>query len=689
MPRINVDKASVNSMYSEDIIAVLQNMINDELTKDDEKVNTDFVDECVNALLEIEQDRDKTFAAIVPLFSKSDYLDIIGKKRSYFSRLNKTARAALVAAAVAATTITVNAAVEGITGVNLLREAGSRIQQTLDSWSGKNDEGIEQDVDNEGFGSEESTTAPVSESTTEETETTEPTSENTTENTSVTESTTNNNPTRSTTNNEQPTQSTTEKEPSSADEETTKQTTTETTTKRPRPYNTTTEAEPVIDDGEPSKPEKVTLKSLEASFDNFKFDYIYGESLSYDGLTLSAVYSNGTKKPVSLSDCDYTQSLNMNTTADYTLRVIYETCVVKIPITVRPDEETRGSEKCSNDDFDYLLTDKGAYITKYKGSSKHLDLTDIDGNSAYAIAADVFKDSDIITVYAPSVKKIFRNAFKNSKALSTADFENAEYIGESAFEGCEALESPSMSENATQLGKSAYKNSGIRSITVPSTLESVPASLCEGCSRLESVNLSNATAVENSAFEDCTALESITGLGAVKKIGSFAFYGDELAQIDEAPSALESVGDSALAYCKKMEIKALPSTVKEIGEYSFMYVTKLEKAEIPNGITKIPAGAFWGAHIKTLTLPDGLKAIEQAAFMSTVIKEVTIPESVERIESRGLYTLSKLKVTFEGSPDYIDESAFYSYRYLTFLARRDTTPIAYAEEHDIEYEIIE
>ena len=379
----------------------------------------------------------------------------------------------------------------------------------------------------------------------------------------------------------------------------------------------------------------------------------------------------------------------MNTTADYTLRVIYESCVVKIPITVRPDEETRGSDKCSNDDFEYFLTDKGAYITKYKGSSKNIDLSSVDSNEVYAIAAGVFENSDIETLYAPDVKKIFKNAFKNAKELTVANTQNAEYIGESAFEGCEKLGSASFSDNASTLGESAYKDSGIKSIRVPDGVSSVPKSLCEGCTKLETVELNGATKVESSAFEDCAALTQISGMGAVKEIGSFAFYGDELAEIDEAPSGLEKVGESGLAYCKKMAIKSLPDTLKEIDEYSFMYVTKLETAEIKNGITVIPAGAFQGSHIKTLTLPEGLTAIEQAAFMSTVIKEVTIPKTVKRIESRGLYALTRLTVKFEGNPEYIDEDAFYNYRYLKFLAHRDTKPIEYAEEHDIDYEIIE
>ncbi len=674
MQKVNIDRSSLNLLYSEDIISVLRDMISDELSKPDEKVNTEFVDECVNALLEIEQDRDKTFAVFIPLISGEEYLSAISGKKRYFKKLNRFTRAALIAAIAAASSITVNAAVEGVTGVNLLKEAGVRIQQTIDKFSGG---GIDHDYDD--FDEFERTLT----STTTETATSE--EESITESESETETTVSQ-PAQTNTSQSASTESTTH-QGTTKPEESEENPTQESTTKAKPDRNTTTSVEPdIVEPDTPTKPEKVTLKSLEASFNSFKFDYIYGEKLTYDGLTLKAVYSNGVKKPVALSDCDYTSSLNMNTTADYTLRVIYETCVVKIPITIRPDEETRGSEKRSNEDFDYLLTERGAYITKYKGNKKDLNLNDIDGNKVYAVAAGVFENSEIESVNAPEVKKVFRAAFKNAKSLKTASLPKAEYIGDSAFEGCEVLEAASMSENAKELGKSVYKNSGIKSITLPSQLKTAPASLCEGCTALESVDLGGAEKVESSAFEDCTKLTEIVGMGAVKEIGSFAFYGDELAEIDEAPSKLEKIGDSGLAYCKKMAIRTLPRTVKEIGEYSFMYVTRMESAEINKAITVIPAGAFQGTHLKTLYLYDGLKAIEQAAFMSTVIKEVTIPETVERIESRGLYSLTRMSVAFEGDTE-IDPDAFFNYSYLSFKVKRDTKPEEFAIMHDIDYEI--
>ena len=674
MSRINIDRTAFNTMCGDDIIAVLQEMIADELSKEEDKINTDYVDECVNALLEIEQDRDNTFKAFVPLLSSEEYLSIIEGKKHIFKKLNKYSKIAIIAAVAAASSVTVNAAVEGVTGINLIQEAGIKIQETFSRLSDdkkKSEVGEPSKSDD----AQEVTKAPEAEVTTEAQEEEEITASPVVETTvnkayqkpsvsSASESSEDNN---STTKPEQ---------------------TTSGGSKNNKPSDKSTTVKPAIPD-KPKDDTKIVLDSLEASFSNFKTDYIYGESLSYDGLTLTAVYSNGTRRNVPLSDCDYTSSLNMNVTADYTLRVIYKTCVVKIPITVRPDEETRGSQKCSNAEFEYFLTSKGVYITKYLGDSKNLDLETVDGHEVYAIGALVFENSELQTVYAPNVKKIFDGAFMNSKSLWVINCENAERIGNRAFEGCEKLSSPSFSDSAEQIGAAAFKGSGIKNITLPSGVTTVSESLCEGCEKLESVNLKNAKEVGNSAFSDCVKLSSISNMGGVKKIGSFAFYGDEAATLDSVPSQLESVGESGLAYCKKLEIKTLPSTVKEIGEYAFMYCTKMETANIGNGIKTIPTGAFWGTHLKTLTLPEGLEAIEQAAFMSTVIKNVTIPESVKRIESRALHAATKLNVTFKGNPEYIDEDAFFNYSYLKFYAYPNTNPVEYAEEHGIDYELLD
>ena len=684
MAQIKIDSTTVHAIKNDDIKASLKHMIDVELSKNDDAVDTTFVDECVNALLELEQDENKGFAVLIPLVSSADYLNRITGRR-HWNTLSRKARVAVIAAVFATSTIAANTAVAAITGVDPLKEAGDAIHSKLIDW------GLIEDKSNSDaplttpIVKEEPTTAPEQEEATviklhkaeakpmieqingiddedEETTTRHHIEQLYGEDEEDDETTTR--------------QHIEQLQGEDDDDETT-------THRKPEPTTT----KPVVEPTTQYKNEAV-LTSLEAEYgDNFKVDYIYGETLSYDGLTLTANYSDGSKKTVDINDTDHTQSVNMNITADYTLRIIYQKCIVKINITVRPDEETRGSAVCENDEYNYLLTRKGAYITKYKGNEKNIIIDNIDGNTVYAIGASVFEGTNIETLDLPNVTKIFDNAFKNCKRLTVCSTPSAKYIGNSVFEGCEKLQNAD-AENATEyLGRSAYANSGITSIVLPDGIKTVPEKLCDECAKLVTADIKGATAVGNSAFSDCTALEEVQGTSNIKTVGETAFYGDDKVDFETAPSELESVGTSGFAYCKSLKFGEL-ANLKSFGDFAFMYCSGVTEVTIDNGITVIPQGAFWGTRIKAITLPDGLKRIEQAAFMSTMISKVTIPESVEYIGTRALQTASGLAVTFEGSPE-IENAAFFKSSRLKFYAYENSSAIDYAIENEINYEIKE
>ena len=670
MAQIKVDSTTVRAIKNDDIKASLMQMIDTELSKNDDAVDTAFIDECVNALLELEQDEDKGFAVLIPLVSSTDYLNRITGRR-HWNTLSRKARVAVIAAVFATSTIAANTAVAGITGVDPLKEAGNAIHKRLV------DLGLIEDNNSNDSSAmpethkikEESTTAPVQaeDNVTKVIKLNEPASKPYIDQINGIDDDDEETTTR---------QHIEQLQGEDDDDETT-------TRRKPEP----TTAKPVVEPTTQYKNEAV-LTSLEAEYgDNFKVDYIYGETLSYDGLMLTANYSDGSKKAVDINDTDYTRSVNMNITADYTLRIIYQKCIVKINITVRPDEETRGSAVCENDEYNYLLTRKGAYITKYKGNEKNIIIDNIDGNTVYAIGASVFEGTNIETLDLPNVKKIFDNAFKNCKRLTVCSTPSAKYIGNSTFEGCEKLQNAD-AENATEyLGRSAYANSGITSIVLPDGIKAVPEKLCDECAKLVTADIKGATAVGNSAFSDCTALEEVQGTSNIKTVGETAFYGDEKVDFETAPSELESVGTSGFAYCKSLKFGEL-ANLKSFGDFAFRYCSGVTGVTIDNGITVIPQGAFWGTRIKAITLPDGLKRIEQAAFMSTMISKVTIPENVEYIGTRAFQTAGGLTVTFEGSPE-IENAAFFKSSRLKFYAYENSSAIDYAIENEINYEIKE
>lgn len=680
MARISIDMKSASKIKRYDIIKDLQSLIQAELDKPDNEVDTDFVDECVNALLEIVQDEDRGFVALVPLVSSEKFLKIISSDNtSRWKSLNRFARIAIIAAVLAGSTFTVNAAVESVTGVNIIGEIGEAVHDKLEDIGLIKSNGIDQFIADDDDDETVITTAAV---TTEEQITESTTVETTTQpSTKAPETTTRKGIDQFLADDDDENDDDT----LTTSEQTTDPTTKPSTTRKPVVPTT---AEPVTKP-QPSDSEEAILTGLRAEFDNFKADYIYGESLSYDGLTLIAVYSDGSEKEVELSECDYTQGVNMNVTADYTLRIIYESCIVTIDITVRPDEDTRGSVICSNDLYDYLLTDSGAYITAYYGDDKNINLDYVDGHEVIAIGSNVFAESEVEYIIAQNVQKIFPGAFKNCTELVDCYTPSATYVGDNAFDGCSSLAEAVYSDSLTYLGISAYKDCAIESITIPAAITEIPASLCEGCTNLKSVEFKgDVTKVCAQAFMGCTALETVAGTQMLKEVGASAFRYDASAEFDSPLDNLEAAGAYAFDDCHSIEFGSLPN-ITSIDNGSFEGCWLLTEFTVPESMTEIPYAAFFGSGLAEIHFHDNVTQIGDFAFMGTLLTEVNLPKNLRSIGTRALCAARMRSVYFNSYNTQIEEDSFIVTSRLTLYVYQNSTALSYAKEKYINYVIIE
>ncbi len=680
MASIDVNNTVITNLNGDNIAAALNRIIDNELQKDIGKMDTKLVDDCVNALLEIEKDRDNSFTVLIPLMSSDAFLRKISPVRIRWKDMNIFARAGIVAALLASTTVTANAAYQNLTGVNVLSEIGSSIQSKLTEW------GVFADVEDDVKPAEEKTTAIKEEEPTTQKE--EPVSELTTGSVSMKLTRIEAKPQIEQLDgddeeDEEPTTKGYIEQMEGDDEE---ETTTQVPTTRRKPEPVT--EKPVVKPTQPADPEQpvAVLESLSADFDdNFKLDYIYGEALSYDGLTLTAHYSDESSRTVLLDECSYTKSVNMNTTADYTLRIIYETCVIKIDITVRPDEETRGATVCENELYEYMLTKRGAYITKYKGNEKDITLDVIDGSTVYAIGADVYRGKNIEHFSADNCAKIFDRAFMDCEVLEDCYTPRAVSIGACAFENDKSLKVPVFSNDLSYLGTAAYKNSGITELLPASDLGEIPDDLCENCTDLTIVNLRGAEAVGSNAFSGCTSLETVNGTDGLTTVGDFAFYNCTNAVFTEKPRKLTSAGNNAFAYCNSIEFGKLYLT--ELAPYSFLYCHNLKEVEIDGSVRIIPEGCFRGTHLEELKLNEGTREIDDTAFMSTSVSKVELPFSVRRIGTYGLYSTKLREVYTTRNLATIEESAFFRSR-LTLFVYENSYAHTYALDNNVKFEFI-
>lgn len=182
------------------------------------------------------------------------------------------------------------------------------------------------------------------------------------------------------------------------------------------------------------------------------------------------------------------------------------------------------------------------------------------------------------------------------------------------------------------------------------------------------------TTIRYGAFEDCGYLLEAVLPSTLTKIGSSAFKGTHLTQID-FPASLEMIEGEAFANCylEKVEIPDSVTTfyggfegnqnlkmvsigdgvtcaqgfqscialekvifgknVNEIGYNAFDFCISLESIEIPDKVTSIGGAAFRDCvKLKNVTMPSKLITIEESAFCRCkVLEEITIPNSVSTI----------------------------------------------------------
>ena len=106
-----------------------------------------------------------------------------------------------------------------------------------------------------------------------------------------------------------------------------------------------------------------------------------------------------------------------------------------------------------------------------------------------------------------------------------------------------------LNNNVTSIGNSAFSNcSSLQSITIPENVTSIGNSAFYNCSSLQSITIpENVTLIENSAFSNCSSLQSITIPENVTSIGSYAFYNCSSLQSITIPENVTSIESQAFS----------------------------------------------------------------------------------------------------------------------------------------------
>jgi alpha-tubulin suppressor-like RCC1 family protein len=250
-------------------------------------------------------------------------------------------------------------------------------------------------------------------------------------------------------------------------------------------------------------------------------------------------------------------------------------------------------------------------------------------------------------------------------------------IGNSAFSRCSSLTSIMIPASVTTLGNSAFWGcSGLTILTIGSNVTTIGDYTFQGCSGLIGLTIpASVTTIGDSAFDACQRLtgisvessnpvySSLDGVLFNKSQTSLLLFPEGMAGIGiySIPAGVTSIGDSAFSNCTGLESLIIPISVISIGNKAFQGCYSLTSLTIHAGVTTIGNSAFAQCNnLTSFTIPASVTTIGNGAFFGCLgLQRITIPAHVNSIGSGAFAGCSSLRFAlFLGNAPTLGSSAF-------------------------------
>ncbi len=169
------------------------------------------------------------------------------------------------------------------------------------------------------------------------------------------------------------------------------------------------------------------------------------------------------------------------------------------------------------------------------------------------------------------------------------------------------------------------------------------------------------TAIGDSAFFECTGLNSLVMSDHVKSVGKHAFNGCTALTKVQYPAKFKGAVEAYTFYkCMALKSLTLPDSITSIATYAFA-TNGLKSLVVPKGVESIATKAFYeNDSIKEITLPEGLTTVSMSAFRGCIaLEKVNIPSTFAKIPNYAFYGCTSLKtITFPKTVTNISAYAF-------------------------------
>jgi len=252
-----------------------------------------------------------------------------------------------------------------------------------------------------------------------------------------------------------------------------------------------------------------------------------------------------------------------------------------------------------------------------------------------------------------TVTEIGNSAFNGCNALKTAVLPSTlTRIGEDAFKYTTNLTSVNLPEGLIKLEPYAFYKSGVTEVSFPAPLKVIGHYAFYQCPNLTSVSFADGLeTIEQSAFQD-TKIESVILPSTLQTIETKAFANTRISAL-LFPASLKRVGWHAFAETD-IETITIPATLEscEVAFYDTYKLTdaviedgmttifdglfsgcrKLTTVYIPSSVTTVGSSAFAGcSSLETISLPNSITSIGSAAFMGCRLTSIDLPDSITEI----------------------------------------------------------
>jgi hypothetical protein len=255
-----------------------------------------------------------------------------------------------------------------------------------------------------------------------------------------------------------------------------------------------------------------------------------------------------------------------------------------------------------------------------------------------------------------------------------------EVVGESAFFGCDHLESVSMPDGLREIGDHAFNYCPeLKGVVLPDGVERIGSWAFYYSTGLETVEIPDSvTEIGDHAFAACYALASVRIPPRVTEITPDAFDWCSGLPSIEIPSGVTNIGTEAFANCNAMTTLAIPDSVAAIGSGAFCNSEGLVTVKIGNGVKHIGASAFFGCGaLAWLVLPESVESVGRYAFCNCGnLETLWVPASWEGTSMLDGTELPRDCQVVYGMPDPMEA------RYGWWLAEYGKTPREMPENGD-------